>query len=220
VSAYEVRSFDELEKIFVAGVHWRPIRRPLGITAFGINAYTANVGDHVVEEHTEKTLGHEEVYVVIAGRATFTLEDDRVDVPAGAFVYVRDPQTRRGAVAAEDGTTVLAVGGVPGTHEASGWEWSFAAEPARERRDYDAAVAILREGLGTRPGRPYLLYDLACAEALAGRRDDALAHLREAVDAVPRLRDHASRDDDFASLRDDPEFLAIAGESDAGGQGA
>lgn len=220
MSAYEVRRFDELDTISAAGVNWRPIRRELGITAFGINAYTGNAGEDVVEEHTEKTLGHEEVYVVVSGRATFTLGEDEVDVPAGGFVYLRDPETRRGAVAAEDGTTVLAVGGKPGAHEASGWEWSFAATPARDRGDYEAALELVREGLGDRPGGVYLLYDVACYEALLGLRDDALAHLREVLEAVPRLRDHAARDDDFASLRDDPEFLAITGQPEPGGSGA
>ena len=218
MSAYEIRRIDELDSISAAGVNWRPIRRELGITAFGINAYTGDVGEHVVEEHTEKTLGHEEVYVVVSGRATFTLGDDEVDVPAGAFVYLRDPQTRRGAVAAENATTVLAVGGKPGAHEASGWEWSFAATPARDRGDYEGALATIREGLGERPGAVYLLYDVACYEALLGRREDALRHLREVLDEVPRLREHAARDEDFASLRDDPEFLAITGEPDAGGE--
>ena len=46
---------------------WKPLRRTLGIDAFGINAYTAPPGDHVVEEHTEETLGHQEAYVVIVG---------------------------------------------------------------------------------------------------------------------------------------------------------
>jgi hypothetical protein len=43
MSAYEVHRIDDLEKIPVTGadINWRPIRRPLGIRAFGINAYTA-----------------------------------------------------------------------------------------------------------------------------------------------------------------------------------
>ncbi|MBA3376174.1 MAG: hypothetical protein H0U00_10240 [Actinobacteria bacterium] len=44
------------------------MRRTLDIGALGINAYTApNPGDDVVEEHTEQTYGHEEVYVVLKG---------------------------------------------------------------------------------------------------------------------------------------------------------
>lgn len=219
MSAYEVRRFDELDAIAVAGVNWRPIRRVLGITAFGINAYSGDTGEHVVEEHTEESLGHEEVYVVVAGRATFTLGDDEVDVPAGAFVYVREPRTRRGAVASEDGTTVLAIGGKPGSHEPSAWEWYFAANPARERGDYAAAIVIIRQGLEV-TGNPVLNYHLAYYEALQGNREAALDHLRTAVEHRPDVRRWARDDEDFASLRDDPEFLAITREPDAPGQGA
>ena len=84
---------DEIEPISVVGgtLLWRPVRRTLDVGAFGINAYTApNAGDDVVEEHTEETLGHEEVYVVLSGRATFTLDGETLDAPAGTAVFVRD----------------------------------------------------------------------------------------------------------------------------------
>lgn len=218
MSAYEVRRFDELDEVPVkrAGINWRPIRRPLGITAFGINAYTGNDGEHVVEVHDEGQLGHEEVYVVTEGRARFTLGGDEVDVDAGGFVFLRDPHTERGAVALEDGTTVLAVGGKPGQHEPSAWEWFFAAAPARDRGDYEEALAIIDEGLEHKPDHPALLYNLARYELLLGRPADALPHLRTALEAEPLLVELAAKDDDFASLRDEPEFLAITGQVEAG----
>ena len=54
---------DDVEGIPVFGsLLWKPIRKTLGVTAFGINAYTAaSAGDEVVEEHTEEQLGHEEI---------------------------------------------------------------------------------------------------------------------------------------------------------------
>ncbi|OFW53066.1 MAG: hypothetical protein A2146_03405 [Actinobacteria bacterium RBG_16_67_10] len=75
-----------IEPIRVVGgtLLWQPIRRTLDIGAFGINAYVApSVGDAVVEEHTEEALGHEEVYVVLAGRAAFTLDGVELDAPSG-----------------------------------------------------------------------------------------------------------------------------------------
>ena len=87
---------------------------------------------------------------------------------------MRDPQTKRGAVALEDGTTVLAVGGKPGeAYEPSAWESWFAAAPHRDRGDYEQALAIIVEDLRQRPDHPALLYETACYEALLGRRDDA-----------------------------------------------
>jgi tetratricopeptide (TPR) repeat protein len=220
LTAYEVRRIEDLEKIPVsdADIIWRPIRRALGIRAFGINAYTADEGTHVVEEHTEAQLEHEEVYVVLTGRARFVLGDDEIEVTAGSFVFVRDPQTKRGAVALENGTTVLAIGGKPGeAYVPSAWESWFAAAPHRDRGDYEQALAIIVEDLKQRPEHPALLYETACYEALLGRRDDAIAHLRESVGREPRFAQSAVADEDFASLLEDPEFLAITGQAEPGG---
>ena len=105
---------DEIEPIAVDGgkLLWRPLRRTLDVEAFGINAYVApNAGDDVVEEHTEKTHMHEEIYLVLSGRATFTLDGETLDAPAGTAVFIRDPGVKRHARAEEPDTAVLAVGG-------------------------------------------------------------------------------------------------------------
>jgi hypothetical protein len=169
---------DDVEGVPVFGtLVWKPIRKTLGVTAFGINAYTAaNAGDEVVEEHTEEPLGHEEIYAVIRGRATFTVDGEEVDAPAGTLVYLDDPMQERQAIAAEPGTTVLAIGGVPGTHEISTWEYFFPALPAIEAGDYDRARAILEEAL-QEVDRSALHYWLARVEALAGNEERAREEL-------------------------------------------
>jgi uncharacterized Zn-binding protein involved in type VI secretion len=199
----------DVEGIPVFGtLSWKPVRRTLGITAFGINAYTAaKAGDEVVENHTEEQLGHEEVYVVISGHATFTVDGEEVDAPAGTLVYLDDVSQRRHAIAKEAGTTVLAIGGVPGRHEASAWEYFFPALPAMREGDYTTARRILREGLQEKDS-PVLHYQLACVEALDGNREAALEELRVAVDGDPRCGEWAKTDDDLASIRDDPGFPA------------
>ena len=75
---WESAHLSEFESLKGPGtLRWSPGRRRFGITAFGINAYTAaEAGQDVVEEHTETTLGHEELYTVVAGHATFTLGDE------------------------------------------------------------------------------------------------------------------------------------------------
>jgi tetratricopeptide (TPR) repeat protein len=187
---------------------WRPIRRTLDIGAFGINAYVApNAGDDVVEEHTERSLGHEEVYVVLSGRATFMLDDERLDAPAGTIVFVRDVDVKRHARAEEPGTAVLAVGGPRGkAYEPSAWEDYFAAERHRTAGNYDAYLAELEAALERRPDHPGSLYHVACAEALTGRDDDAVAHLRRALELRPELAEHALIDEDFAALRERPDW--------------
>ena len=169
---------DDIEGIPVFGtLVWKPIRRTLGVTAFGINAYTAaNAGDEVVEEHTEEPLGHEEIYAVISGRATFTVDGETVDAPAGTLVYLDDPKQQRQAVAQEPGTTVLAIGGVPGKHEISTWEYFFPALPAIEAGDYDRARTILEDALRERD-HSALHYWLARVEALAGNDERAREEL-------------------------------------------
>ena len=200
---------DEVEGIPVFGtLVWKPVRKALGVTAFGINAYTAaNAGDEVVEEHTEQQLGHEEIYVVVAGHATFTIDGEEVDAPAGTLVYLDDVAERRQAVAKEPNTTVLAIGGVPGTHEISAWEYFFPALPAMRDGDYDRARSILEEGLEQKDA-PVLHYQLACVEALAGNSERALDELTIATDGSARLRQHAKTDEDLVSIRDDPRFPA------------
>lgn len=189
-------------------LQWTPVRKHFDIQAFGVNAYTAaEVGQEVVERHTEEIRGHEELYVVIAGHASFTVDGEEADAPVGTAIFIRDPSIERYAVAAEAGTTVLAMGGKPGVAYTPGpWEWVFAARALGERGDPEAAIAELNEGLEVHPGHAALLYRLACWEAVAGRSDDALTHLTEAVAKREALRAPAQTEDAFASIRDDPQF--------------
>ena len=201
---------DQFEAIPGPGsLTWRPVRMTLGVRAFGCNAYTAGeAGQDVVEPHTEDPdLAHQELYFVAAGRATFTIDGDSHDAPAGTYVFIPDPASHRHAVATEPGTTVLSFGGPP-TFEPSPWEWAFRAAPII-RSDPARAREILAEGLELHPGSPSLLYNLACLEAVEGRRDGALAALAEAIRIRPEVAAWAREDDDLASLRDDPEFRAL-----------
>ena len=196
---------DDVPPITVAGeLRWKPIRRTLGIEAFGMNAYTGmDVGDDVVERHSEERLGHEEVYLVLAGRATFELDGESLDAPAGTIVFLRDPTVRRYASAAEPGTTVLAVGGKPGeAYAPSAWEWYFEAERFRDPLDPEAALRLMDEANERFPDHVGVVYSTACWLALAGREDEALETLRRAVELDPRAREWAAGDDDLVSVRD------------------
>jgi len=191
--------------ITVAGeLHWKPIRRTLGIEAFGINAYTGDkVGDDVVERHTEQTLGHQEAYVVLAGRATFELDDETLDAPAGTVVFLRDPSVRRYATAAEPGTTVLAIGGKPGeAYTPSAWEWYFEAERFRDPLDPEAALRLMDEANERFPDHVGVMYSTACWLALAGRNDEAWETLQRTIEREPKTREWARDDEDLAAFRD------------------
>jgi len=201
---------DQIESIPGPGtLTWRPVRLTLDVRAFGCNAYTAGeTGQEVVEPHTEDPkLAHQELYFVAAGRARFTIDGESYDAPAGTYVFVPDPASHRQAVASEPGTTVLSFGGPP-TFEPSAWEWSFRAEPLA-RTEPARAREILVEGLEVHPESASLHYSLACVQALAGDRDGALAALARAVELKPEAAARARGDEDFESLREDPEFRAM-----------
>jgi tetratricopeptide (TPR) repeat protein len=199
---------DELDAVELPdGFVWRPVRRHFGIQAFGTNAYTPGASGRVVEEHTEQTNGHEEMYLVLRGRVRFTVDGNDHELGPGQLVHLRDPALRRGAVALTDDAAVLAVGGKPGeAHEVSAWEYTFAAAPITRAGRFDEARQLLQEALEAKPGNPALLYDLACTEALAGETEKALELLNESVAAEERFREYAQTDEDFASIRDDPRF--------------
>src|SRR5919199_2012971 len=147
--SHTVIHLDDVDLVPSEGADWRPLRRALGVTAFGINAYTARAaGEQLIESHDETSIGaggHEEVYVVVAGEATFTVDGAEIRAPAGTLIRV-DPGTRRGATAAAPDTTVLIVGGRPGAGlPVSAFEYWYAAQPAYEAGDYERAVAIASE---------------------------------------------------------------------------
>ena len=185
-----------------------PVREHLGIQAFGTNAFTPAEDGTLINEHDENGTGQEELYIVLEGKATFEIDGQTVDAPAGTFVFV-GPGSRRKATG--DGT-VLAVGATPGeAYEAIDWgeAWPFHSESMKaysEQRYADALEAV-RGGLGHIPDHAGLHYNYACFATLAGTiDDDTFAHLRRSVELFPRFREDARRDDDFAAARDDPRF--------------
>jgi mannose-6-phosphate isomerase-like protein (cupin superfamily) len=186
---------DDIEAIPGPGtLTWRPVRAHLGLRAFGTNAYTAsNAGDDVVEPHDENPeLAHEELYFVARGRATFTLDGETFDAPAGTYVFVPDPATHRHAVAQERGTTVLSFGGPP-TFEPSAWEWMFRAVALTDS-DPAAAREIVDDGLEKHPESPGLR--VALARVLLGEGDEAGARaaLADAIERQPEVEDYVRQD--------------------------
>jgi quercetin dioxygenase-like cupin family protein len=210
-AGYEVARIDELDAFPINNGEfvWRPVRRRLGISAFGTNAYSAEkAGQRVVEEHSEPD-GHEEMYVVLRGRATFTLGDDELDAGPGTLVFVR-PGTRRGAVAAEDGTFVLAVGAKPGVvFEPSLWEEVFIGYTLAEQGDLEGGRAATLSAIERAPDAWQGYYNLACIEARFGDPDAAIAQLKRAVDLdADATKKAAASDTDFDSIRARSDYPA------------
>jgi tetratricopeptide (TPR) repeat protein len=78
--------------------------------------------------------------------------------------------------------------------------------PLYTAKDYEGAVAILAAALEQHPDNANVLFNLACCEALAGRGEQALGHVRRAAELDPRVVDWASTDSDLDSIRDETGF--------------
>lgn len=185
-----------------------PVREHLGIHSFGINARTVGEDGTLVNEHDESGSGQEEVYVVLDGTATFEIDGETFDAPAGTFVSVRPESTRK----ATGDATVLALGGTPGeAYQSMDWgdAWALHSESmdAYGEQRYADALDAVRRGLEQFPDHPGLNYNYACFSSLAGEVDDeTFAHLRRSVERFPPFRQQARVDDDLAAVRDDPRF--------------
>ncbi len=183
-----------------------PVREHFGIHGFGANAYTPREDGTLINEHTET--GQEELYVVLDGNATFEVDGETIDAPAGTFVAV-PPGVRRKATG--EGT-ILAIGGTPGeAYQAIDWgeAWPIQSESinAYNEQRYADALGAVRRGLEQFPDQPGFNFNYACFSSLAGEIDDeTFSHLHRSVELFEPFRTQARTDDDLAAVRDDPRF--------------
>ena len=208
---YLIAQLDDIEVVNDGRCPWRPVRHHLGITAFGVNSWTAmNAGDRIVNEHDEAD-EDEELYAVIDGHARFEIDGETVDAPRGSLLFV-PPGAKRTAFAEEAGTTILVIGAPPGReYEPSGWEVWMPLNALYAEGKYEEAADRGREIIEAHPQYGAPLYNLACCESLAGRTDDAIDHLRRAIAVSDRTREYARGDSDFDPIREDPRFVELVG---------
>src|SRR5437763_3839367 len=124
MDGYAVAHVDEIGELDDGRAPMRAVRHHFGITSFGVNAWIAReAGARIINEHDESEPdSNEELYLVLRGRASFVVDGERFDAPAGTFVFVR-PGVKRTAFGEEHGKTIIAVGGVTGqTYELGCWE--------------------------------------------------------------------------------------------------
>jgi mannose-6-phosphate isomerase-like protein (cupin superfamily) len=213
MSGYAVAHLDEIDEMDDGRCPWRPVRHHLGITAFGVNAWTArDVGDRIINEHDESEPdSNEELYLVLRGRAVFELDGERVVARAGTLVFAR-PGVKRTAFAEEPETTIIALGGTPGkAYEPHGWELWAPLNPLYQAGEYAEVADRGRVLVEAHPQYADLFYNVACCESLAGRTPDALDHLRRSINMSERFRAYAKDDSDFDPIRDEPAFKELIG---------
>jgi uncharacterized cupin superfamily protein len=101
---------------------WQPLNTLLGVTNFGVNAVAIEPGEDIDIEHDEADAQHQEVYVVVAGRAGFRVGTDELEAGPGDVVAVADPAETRDYWALEPGTRIICFGAGPGAEHPYG-EW-------------------------------------------------------------------------------------------------
>jgi quercetin dioxygenase-like cupin family protein len=211
MSRYTVTQLSEIDEINDGRCAFRPVRHHFGITSFGVNTWTAKAaGDRIINEHDEAD-ENEELYLVHQGHATFELGGERVDAPAGTFVFA-GPGVKRTAFAEAPETTVVAIGGTPGeVYEPSGFEIWAPLGRLYEAGEYAEAAELGRELAEAHPEFAGLLYNVACCESLAGQKTEAIGHLRRAIEGSERFRAFAAGDSDFDAINDEPTFKELVG---------
>lgn len=97
-------------------VVYHSVRQHFGIQAFGAAAWTAPAGQCLVPPHSETAAGyqHEELYILLRGSARMLCDGESITMTAGQLLFVA-PSVFREGIALETPTTVLVIGGKPGT---------------------------------------------------------------------------------------------------------
>jgi mannose-6-phosphate isomerase-like protein (cupin superfamily) len=98
---------------------FRPIRRALGVSAFGINQedWPANSEDYPA--HDEAESGQEEVYYVLGGSGEIEVDGERIELKPGRYVFV-EAATKRKMWPGPDGVSLLCVGSPAGAYKPQG----------------------------------------------------------------------------------------------------
>ncbi len=214
MASYHVANLYEIEEFADAQSNYRPIRHHLGISAFGVTAWSARAaGSPVINEHDEgDPTADQELFVVLRGHAVFDLDGDRVDAPTGTLVFAA-PGAHRTATATEEGTTILAVEGTPGkAYEPRGWELWAPLVPLYEAGKYSDVTDHLGILVEANPQYPMLFFNLACCESQSGRTAEALRHLRQAIAMSEEFRISAQADSDLDPIRGEPEFKQLVSD--------
>lgn len=199
---------DGVQAAELDGARWLPLRAALGLRAFGLSGYLAEPGETVVPQHDESGGGagqHQELYVVLSGRATFTVDDETFDAPAGTLVLVELGE-RRDARAEEPGTVVLAAGApVAEAYVVAPWEYGSRAARARALGHVDELDAVVTEGVAAHGEHVTMLVGMACVAAQRGDRDGARALLERAYadpDFGEWARDEAANEPMLETVRE------------------
>jgi mannose-6-phosphate isomerase-like protein (cupin superfamily) len=108
--SYTMKTIDDLESIHHGSV--KLAGAELGVQSFGLQVLDFPAGFSGYPEHDHAEDGHEEVYVVLRGRADFLVDGEQVTVSPGQLLKV-DAASRRRLQPLKDEVRILAIGCTP-----------------------------------------------------------------------------------------------------------
>src|SRR5262249_8741176 len=109
----------------------------------------------------------------------------------------------------DEGTTILAIGGTPGKAYEPSPEEAADAFVAYNAGDWETALAKQLVVLEKKPNDPVAHFNAGCFAARSGHVDEAIEHLRRAVEINDRIKELAATDEDLDSIREDPRFAEL-----------
>jgi len=103
----------------------------------------------------------------------------------------------------------------PDKHEAY-YNWGNALLDLGEMENnpnlFNEAIEKYKKAVEIKPDKHEAYYNLACAYSLLNEPQSALKYLKKAIEYDPDNRKEASEDEDFAPLRENPEFIALVSQ--------
>ncbi|HXF30426.1 MAG TPA: cupin domain-containing protein [Solirubrobacterales bacterium] len=118
----QVKHRDEFERMAGSGgCTWMLARKALGTSAFGFNLVEIEPGG-ALPEHDEAGSGQVELYIVLEGEATISVDGEQTAAPAGTFASLDPESTRTLMNRSEEPVVALLVGVLPGEgYQPPGW---------------------------------------------------------------------------------------------------
>jgi len=118
----QVKHRDEFERMAGSGgCTWMLARKALGTSAFGFNLVDIEPGG-ALPEHDEAGSGQVELYIVLEGEATISVDGEQTAAPAGTFASLDPESTRTLMNRSEEPVVALLVGVLPGEgYQPPGW---------------------------------------------------------------------------------------------------
>ena len=105
--SYRFIDVGEVEPLFNGRI--RPVRKALEIESFGVNEFELAADSTTYPEHDELKTGQDELFVVLEGSGTMTIDGESFELVPGRYVYVT-PESKRHIAPGSSGMRYIAIG--------------------------------------------------------------------------------------------------------------